>query len=84
MTLVQVIVITLTSLKHSHSLKNFKNPLKERRHNNFINDLNFLKETCMVSHMFCNFYSHKNQDCKDLQFCYFEKNFIIVHLDSFS
>ena len=48
--------LTPTSLKHSHSLKNFKNLLKERRHKNFINDLNFLKETCMVS--------HKNQDFK--------------------
>ena len=44
------------SLKHSHSLKNFKNLLKERRHKNFINNLNFLKETCMVS--------NKNQDFK--------------------
>ena len=42
--------LTPTSLKHSHSLKNFKNLLKERRHKNFINDLNFLKEKCMVSH----------------------------------
>ena len=48
--------LTPASLKHSHSLKNFKNLLKERRHKNFINDLNFLKETCMVS--------NKNQDFK--------------------
>ena len=48
--------LTPTSLKHSHSLKNFKNLLKERRHKNFINGLNFLKETCMVS--------QKNQDFK--------------------
>ena len=40
--------LSITSLKQSPSLKNFKNLLKQRHHKNF------LKEACMVS--------HKNQD----------------------
>ena len=39
-----------TSLKQSHSLKNFRNRLKQRHHKTFTNNLSFLKETNMVSH----------------------------------
>ena len=39
-----------------HSLKNFKNRLKQSHHKIFINNLSFLKEACMIS--------HKNQDFK--------------------
>ena len=40
--------LTPTSLKHS--LKNFKNRLKQRHHNIFINNLSFLKKACMIAH----------------------------------
>ena len=48
--------LTPTYLKQSHSLKNFKNRLKQRHYKIFINNLSFLKEACMIS--------HKNQDFK--------------------
>ena len=43
-----------TSLKQSPTLKNFKNLLKQSRYRNFIKNISFLKEACMVS--------YKNQD----------------------
>ena len=46
--------LTPTSIKQCHSLKNFKNLLKQRCRKDFINNLSFLKEACTVS--------HKNQD----------------------
>ena len=48
--------LTPPSLKQSHSLRNFNNLLKQRHQKNFLNNLSFLKEACMVS--------HKKQDFK--------------------
>ena len=41
--------LTPTSLKQSPTLKNFKNLLKQSRYRNFIKNISFLKEACVVS-----------------------------------
>ena len=46
--------LTPTSLKQSPSRKNFKNLLKQSCHRNFIKNISFPKEVCMVS--------YRNQD----------------------
>lgn len=42
--------LTPTSLKQSPSQKNFNDFLKQRRHKNFVKNIGFLKDSCMVSH----------------------------------